>query len=36
VPGGDVLSEAVCAENPHQYYYDGSDSKIPRAEKPDF
>jgi hypothetical protein len=36
VPGGDVLSEAVCAENPRQYYYDRSDSKIPSAEKPDF
>ena len=28
--------EAVCAENPHQYYYDGSDSNIPHAAKPDF
>jgi hypothetical protein len=36
VPGADVLGEAVCAENPHQYYYDGSDSNIPHAEKPDF
>jgi hypothetical protein len=36
VPGGDVLGEAVCAENPHQYYYDLSDSKIPHTEKPDF
>jgi hypothetical protein len=36
VPGPDVLSEAVCAENLHQYYYDQSDTKAPRAEKPDF
>jgi hypothetical protein len=36
VPGPDVLSEAVCAENLHQYYYDQSDTNAPRAEKPDF
>jgi hypothetical protein len=36
VPGPDVLSEAVCSENPHQYYYDRSDSNVPRAKKPDF
>jgi hypothetical protein len=36
VPGPDVLSEAVCAENLHQYYYDNSDTNAPRAEKPDF
>ena len=36
VPGPDVLSEAVCAENLHQYYYDNSDTDVPRAEKPDF
>jgi hypothetical protein len=36
VPGPDVLSEAVCAENLHQYYYDQSDTKAPHAEKPDF
>jgi hypothetical protein len=36
VPGLDVLSEAVCAENPHQYYYDRSETDVPRAEKPDF
>jgi hypothetical protein len=36
VPGPDVLSEAVCAENLHQYYYDSSDTNAPRAEKPDF
>ena len=33
---GPVLGEAVCAENPHQYYYNRSDSNVPRAEKPDF
>src|SRR6266581_7563697 len=36
VPGPDVMSEAVCAENLHQYYYDRSDANVPRAEKPDF
>ena len=36
VPGPDVASEAVCAENLHQYYYDHSDTNAPRAEKPDF
>jgi hypothetical protein len=36
VPGPDVLSESVCAENLHQYYYDQSDTNAPRAEKPDF
>ncbi len=36
VPGPEVLSEAVCAENLHQYYYDQSDTNAPRAEKPDF
>jgi hypothetical protein len=36
VPGPEVLPEGVCAENPHQYYYDRSDTDIPRAEKPDF
>jgi hypothetical protein len=36
VPGPDVPSEAVCAENLHQYYYDQSDTNAPRAEKPDF
>jgi hypothetical protein len=36
VPGPGVLSEAVCAENLHQYYYDQSDTNAPRAEKPDF
>jgi hypothetical protein len=36
VPGPPVMAEAVCAENVHQYYYDHSDSDVPRAEKPDF
>ena len=36
VPGRDVLGEAVCAENIHQYYYDHSDTDVPRAENPDF
>jgi hypothetical protein len=36
VPGPDVVSEAVCAENLHQYYYDHSDANVPQAQKPDF
>src|ERR1700730_4517591 len=36
VPGPDVLREAVCADNVHQYYYDHSDANVPRAENPDF
>ena len=36
VPGPDILSEVVCAENRHQYYYDRSDANVPRAENPDF
>ena len=36
VPGPPDLSENVCAENVHQYYYDRSDTDVPRAEKPDF
>jgi hypothetical protein len=36
VPGPDVPSESVCAENIHQYYYDRSDADVPRTEKPDF
>jgi hypothetical protein len=36
VPGPDVMAEAVCAENLHQYYYDNSDTDAPHAEKPDF
>jgi hypothetical protein len=36
VPGEDHLAEEVCAENIHQYYYDHSDTNVPRAEKPDF
>jgi hypothetical protein len=36
VPGPNVMPEAVCAENLHQYYYDHSDTDAPRAENPDF
>jgi hypothetical protein len=36
VPGPDGPAEGICAENPHQYYYDRSDAKIPHADKPDF
>jgi hypothetical protein len=36
VPGPGVLSEVVCAENIHQYYYDHSDANVPRTDKPDF
>src|ERR1700733_1240160 len=36
VPGPGILSEVICAENLHQYYYDHSDTDAPRAEKPDF
>jgi hypothetical protein len=36
VPRPDVASEAVCADNLHQYYYDHSDTNVPRADKPDF
>ena len=36
VPGPNGWSEGVCAENVHQYYYDGSDANVPRADKPDF
>jgi hypothetical protein len=36
VPGPDVLAEVVCADNIHQYYYDRSDTDVPRTENPDF
>jgi hypothetical protein len=36
VPGPEVLGEAVCADNVRQYYYDRSDTDVPRTEKPDF
>jgi hypothetical protein len=36
VPGPATWPEVVCAENPHQYYYDRSDTDVPRADKPDF
>ena len=29
------LGEAVCAENPHEYY-NNKDSDVPKADKPDF
>jgi hypothetical protein len=35
VPGPAQIAEAVCAENPRQYYYN-NDADVPRAEKPDF
>jgi hypothetical protein len=35
VPGGDQISEGVCAENPREYY-NNKDSDVPRAGKPDF
>jgi len=35
VPGGDQISEGVCAENRHEYY-NNKDADVPRAEKPDF
>jgi hypothetical protein len=36
VPGPDVLGEVVCADNVRQYYYDRSDTDVPRTDKPDF
>ena len=36
VPGSNAPSEAICAENVHQYYYDHSDANVPHADKPDF
>jgi hypothetical protein len=36
VPGPDVLGEVVCADNVRQYYYDRTDTDVPRTEKPDF
>jgi hypothetical protein len=30
------MSEAVCAENLSQYYYDYSDTNVPRAKEGDF
>jgi hypothetical protein len=35
VPGGDQISESVCAENRHEYY-NNKDADVPKAEKPDF
>jgi hypothetical protein len=31
-----VLGEVVCADNVRQYYYDRSDTDVPRTDKPDF
>ncbi len=36
VPRAGAVSESVCAENIHQYYYDRSDANVPRAENADF
>ncbi len=36
VPGPGVLGEVVCAENVRQYYYDRTDTDVPRSAKPDF
>jgi len=35
VPGPDIWSEVVCAENTHQYYYN-NEADVPRTDKPDF
>jgi hypothetical protein len=35
VPGRDQMSEVVCAENTHQYYYN-NEADVPRTDKPDF
>jgi hypothetical protein len=35
VPSRNPLNEAVCAENPHEYY-NNKDSDVPKADKPDF
>jgi hypothetical protein len=34
-PGREPFSEAVCAENQHEYYNNG-DSNVPKADRPDF
>jgi hypothetical protein len=34
VPGSNAPSEAICAENVHQYYYDHSDANVPHAGAP--
>jgi len=36
VPGPSNWSESICAENRHQYYYDGKDANVPHSDKPDF
>ena len=35
VPGPDHIPEAVCAENPREYY-NNKDSDVPKADKQDF
>jgi hypothetical protein len=35
VPGANILSEVVCAENVHRYS-SGGDVNVPQAAKPDF
>ncbi len=35
VPGGDQMSETVCAENRAEYYYN-KQAEVPTADKPDF
>jgi hypothetical protein len=35
VPSSNPLGEAVCAENPHEYY-NNKDSDVPKADKADF
>jgi hypothetical protein len=34
-PGGERVSESVCADKPHEYY-NNKDWDVPKAEKPDF
>jgi hypothetical protein len=34
-PGGERISEGVCAENRHEYY-NNKESDVPKADKPDF
>jgi hypothetical protein len=35
VPSATPMQEAICAENPHEYY-NNKESDVPKAEKPDF
>ena len=34
-PGSEPFTEAVCAENRHEYY-NNADSNVPKADGPDF